>query len=144
MIAKTRVFLDMIRFEHTVFALPFAYLGMVLAAGGWPEVPAYQMSQGARGEAVAILRQRLEISGDMPASGGRYSGQFDAYLTEGVKRFQYRHGLTPTGVIDQPTVYALNVPASAREFTLRGCGHMPTFDDPEQVAGVLLEGSKYG
>jgi 4-hydroxybenzoate polyprenyltransferase len=36
MLAKTRVFLDMIRFEHTVFALPFAYLGMVLAAGGWP------------------------------------------------------------------------------------------------------------
>jgi len=29
-------FLDLIRFEHTVFALPFAYLGMVLAAGGWP------------------------------------------------------------------------------------------------------------
>jgi len=26
----------MIKFEHTVFALPFAYLGMVLAAGGWP------------------------------------------------------------------------------------------------------------
>lgn len=26
----------MIRFEHTVFALPFAYMGMVLAAGGWP------------------------------------------------------------------------------------------------------------
>ena len=36
MLAKARAFLDMIRFEHTVFALPFAYLGMVLAAGGWP------------------------------------------------------------------------------------------------------------
>ena len=31
-----RTFLDMIKFEHTIFALPFAYLGMVLAAGGWP------------------------------------------------------------------------------------------------------------
>lgn len=31
-----RVFLEMIKFEHTVFALPFAYMGMVLAAGGWP------------------------------------------------------------------------------------------------------------
>jgi 4-hydroxybenzoate polyprenyltransferase len=28
--------LDAIKFEHTVFALPFAYLAMVLAAGGWP------------------------------------------------------------------------------------------------------------
>ena len=33
------------------------------------------------------------------------------------------------------------VPASAHEFRLRGCGHMPTWDDPEQVAGVLLAGS---
>lgn len=31
-----RAFLDLIKFEHTVFALPFAYLGMLLAAGGWP------------------------------------------------------------------------------------------------------------
>ena len=29
-------FLDLIKFEHTIFALPFAYLGMVLAARGWP------------------------------------------------------------------------------------------------------------
>jgi pimeloyl-ACP methyl ester carboxylesterase len=30
---------------------------------------------------------------------------------------------------------------SARVITLRGCGHVPTYDDPEQVASVLLEGS---
>ncbi len=36
MLSRTRTFLEMIKFEHTVFALPFAYLGMVLAAGGWP------------------------------------------------------------------------------------------------------------
>jgi 4-hydroxybenzoate polyprenyltransferase len=33
---KLRVFLDLVRFEHTIFALPFAYIGMVLAAGGLP------------------------------------------------------------------------------------------------------------
>ena len=33
---RLRVFFDLVKFEHTVFALPFAYLGMVLAAGGWP------------------------------------------------------------------------------------------------------------
>lgn len=33
--SKLRTFLDMVRFEHTVFALPFAYLGMVLAWGDW-------------------------------------------------------------------------------------------------------------
>jgi pimeloyl-ACP methyl ester carboxylesterase len=29
----------------------------------------------------------------------------------------------------------------ARAITLRDCGHVPTYDDPEQVARVLLEGS---
>ncbi|HZD58288.1 MAG TPA: UbiA-like polyprenyltransferase [Anaerolineales bacterium] len=29
-------FLNLIKFEHTIFALPFAYLGMLLAANGWP------------------------------------------------------------------------------------------------------------
>ncbi len=33
---QLREFLEMIKFEHTIFALPFAYLGMVLATGGWP------------------------------------------------------------------------------------------------------------
>lgn len=32
------------------------------------------------------------------------------------------------------------IPA-ARMITLRGCGHVPTYDDPEQVAQVLLQGS---
>ncbi len=36
-----RTFLDMIKFEHTVFALPFAYLGMCLAAKGWPTLPQF-------------------------------------------------------------------------------------------------------
>lgn len=29
----------MIKFEHTLFALPFAFMGMMLAAEGWPEWP---------------------------------------------------------------------------------------------------------
>jgi 4-hydroxybenzoate polyprenyltransferase len=32
---KIETFLNMIRFEHTIFALPFAYLGMILAWGNW-------------------------------------------------------------------------------------------------------------
>jgi len=31
-----REFFELIKFEHTIFALPFAYLGMLLATGGWP------------------------------------------------------------------------------------------------------------
>ncbi len=36
MFAKLRVYLEMVRFAHTVFALPFAFMGAVLAAGGMP------------------------------------------------------------------------------------------------------------
>jgi len=35
-VSTARRFLDAIKFEHTVFALPFAYIAMVLAADGWP------------------------------------------------------------------------------------------------------------
>lgn len=36
MIKKTRIILEMIKFEHTIFALPFAFTSAVLAAGGLP------------------------------------------------------------------------------------------------------------
>jgi len=36
MLQKLRTYLEMIRFSHTVFALPFAFMGAVLAAGGIP------------------------------------------------------------------------------------------------------------
>ncbi len=35
-LGKVRDFLELVKFEHTIFALPFAYLGMVLAANGLP------------------------------------------------------------------------------------------------------------
>jgi 4-hydroxybenzoate polyprenyltransferase len=37
-LAKIRNYLELIKFEHTLFALPFAYVGMILAAGGWPDI----------------------------------------------------------------------------------------------------------
>jgi len=36
MLQKIRTYLEMVRFSHTVFALPFAFMGAVLAAGGIP------------------------------------------------------------------------------------------------------------
>src|SRR5258708_36138080 len=60
---RTRIFLDAIKFEHTIFALPFAYLGMVLAARaehGWPGldkvVGSAPAMAGARPLAMALNR----------------------------------------------------------------------------------------
>lgn len=33
---KIKIFLDLIKFEHSIFALPFAYLGLFIAEGGFP------------------------------------------------------------------------------------------------------------
>ena len=35
---STRLTLEMIKWEHSIFALPFALTGAVLAAGGWPRL----------------------------------------------------------------------------------------------------------
>jgi 4-hydroxybenzoate polyprenyltransferase len=40
---RFHTFLDMVRFEHTVFALPFAYLGMLLAANYPPVQGSFQL-----------------------------------------------------------------------------------------------------
>src|SRR3954471_1167237 len=37
-LANTRTTLEMIKWEHSIFALPFALCGAMLAAGGWPSV----------------------------------------------------------------------------------------------------------
>lgn len=53
-------FLSFIKFEHTLFALPFAYGGMLLAAGGWPGWRAFLLITlamvGARTAAMAANR----------------------------------------------------------------------------------------
>lgn len=59
-IEKTRHLLEAIKFEHTIFALPFAYLGMVLAARGLPTFGQFfwitVAMAGARSLAMALNR----------------------------------------------------------------------------------------
>jgi 4-hydroxybenzoate polyprenyltransferase len=35
---RVRLALEMVRFSHSVFALPFALLSLFLASGGWPQL----------------------------------------------------------------------------------------------------------
>jgi murein L,D-transpeptidase YcbB/YkuD len=72
------------------------------------------MQGGASGPAVAILRERLTMSGDLKDPDGFSSELFDGALERAVKRFQASNGLSPTGIVDKRTLAALNVPASAR------------------------------
>ena len=59
-LGKLATLLDMIKFEHTIFALPFAYIGMILGAGGLPPVSTFfwitLAMVGARSFAMALNR----------------------------------------------------------------------------------------
>jgi murein L,D-transpeptidase YcbB/YkuD len=81
-------------------------------AGGWPTDIA-AIGPGTKGPAVAKLRKRLAIEGDL--SGGEASGlAWDNGLTAGVKRFQARMGLRQTGIVSGATLKAINIPAKVR------------------------------
>ncbi|ODA68580.1 murein L,D-transpeptidase [Methyloligella halotolerans] len=84
----------------------------IVARGGWPRVPELALRPGSRGDEIVTLHQRLEISGDL--YGQSVPNEYDETLVQAVRRFQESHGLPPTGVIDRPTVDALNVPAEVR------------------------------
>lgn len=85
----------------------------IVASGGWQPIPMLRLKQGTRHRAVVLLRRRLELTRDLPPSG-RQSARYDHRVSEGVRRFQARHGLKATGVLDKSTILALNVPAKAR------------------------------
>src|SRR4051794_26670466 len=98
--------------EHTEQAI--AQFEGIVAKGGWPEVArADRLRLGSRNPAVTALRQRLTISGDLHVHAGG-SDVFDSYVEAGVQRFQARHGLSVDGVIREPTLKSLNVPAAVR------------------------------
>lgn len=89
----------------------------VVSRGGWPQVQSKQkLKIGSRSEAVQVLRQRLVVSGDMPADQLRsgYRDTFDSYVDASVRRFQVRHGLRPDGVVDQTVLDVMNVTADVR------------------------------
>ncbi|MCB1546746.1 MAG: L,D-transpeptidase family protein [Hyphomicrobiaceae bacterium] len=85
----------------------------VVAAGGWRTIPNVQLRSGQTHAAVGLLRARLRLTADIKQDSS-YADYFDHHLERAVKRFQARHGLSPTGVVDKRTIAALNVPAPAR------------------------------
>jgi 4-hydroxybenzoate polyprenyltransferase len=73
---KLRTTLRMIKFEHTLFALPFAFLGAVLAANGIPElrqiIGITFALVGARSAAMTFNRiADREIDAENPRTAGR-------------------------------------------------------------------------
>jgi murein L,D-transpeptidase YcbB/YkuD len=90
-----------------------------VAAGGWPALPTNKaLRAGDDDPAVAILRRRLQLTGELPA-GGPGGTVFDPALDAAVMRFQYKNGLEPNGVVYGITARSLNVSVEARLNQLR-------------------------
>src|SRR5262245_43153786 len=84
----------------------------IVAGGGWRPLPEIELRQGLSHSAVALLRGRLILSGDLRQQGA--SSSFDFYVDKAVRRYQASNGLAPTGIVDKRTIAALNIPAELR------------------------------
>ena len=89
-VAQLRTVLEMIKFEHTVFALPFAFLGMMLAAGGWPSWPTVGWivlaMVGARSAAMGFNRladRRLDADNPRTAERALPAGEVSPLFVGG-------------------------------------------------------------
>ena len=82
--------------------------------GGWNALPGGpELRVGSKSRAVQALRERLVASGDLDPVAGA-GPVFDSFVEAAVRRFQARHGLGQSGVVNEATLTELNVPAAAR------------------------------
>jgi murein L,D-transpeptidase YcbB/YkuD len=96
------------------------YEQFVAMNGSWelPTRETFGLQLGDSRRAVALLKRRLMINGDM-ALENRVNDEFDSRLDAAVRLFQARHGLVINGRVDEATFYALSVPTEYRLNQLR-------------------------
>ncbi len=88
----------------------------IAAQGGWPTIPpGPNLKKGTKDRRVAVLRQRLAITGYLDSGiAANPSLVYDEPTVQAVRQFQSRHRLKPDGVVDGATLEALNLPAAQR------------------------------
>jgi murein L,D-transpeptidase YcbB/YkuD len=81
----------------------------------WPTIPTTKklLHLGSRENAVLLVKQRLKTSHDLQDTNPQ-TDIFDKDLTQAVKIFQWRHGLTADGVIGADTRNAMNISPDTR------------------------------
>src|SRR5262249_58549537 len=83
----------------------------IVARGGWPQVTgAERLRIGVRHPAIAALRQRLLIVGDLEANAGG-GDVYDSYVGAAGRRFQARHRLPVDVVVPGQPPRPLHCPA---------------------------------
>jgi L,D-transpeptidase YcbB len=105
------------------------------ANGGFPKVPKGTYKKGAQNKGVAFLNRRLFMDGYLrkEALDPQYIDRVTSATVDAVTRFQRNMGLAATGLVDGPTLAAMNVPASARIATIDA--NIPRFEVYAQDLG---------
>lgn len=119
------------RVQHTLAA----YRELAALYPDWPPLPAVHgggVLAGAPYQGAALLRERLQLLGDLDPEADVPTGSDNVYTAElaaGIRRFQSRHGLAENGALDPPTLAALGVPNRRRvqqlELTLERLRWLP-------------------
>ena len=83
-------------------------------SGGWQPIPATAkgLKKGSSSPAVAALKKRLQLTGDL--TGGDTTAVYNDSVVTAIKNYQQRHGLLPSGVVNDSTIQSLNVPVEKR------------------------------
>ena len=92
----------------------------ISAQGGWPNIPdGPTLRPGDSDDRLPVLARRLAITGDLEnRESFAVLTVYDEFLSEGVKRFQARHGIDVDGIIGPASLRALNIPVEQRVKTL--------------------------
>ncbi len=112
-------FFKMIRPSHKFYYRLMDALKLYISIrkqGGWSVVPSGPaLRMGDKDERVEWIRKRLSITGETGNPGFSVPlDSFDESLSEGVRKFQKRHGLETDGVVGAKTLAAMNVSVEDR------------------------------
>jgi murein L,D-transpeptidase YcbB/YkuD len=154
---------------HRVKATLAQYRELARLNPQWQPLPmpprGARLAAGSTYDGAALLRERLQLLGDLEArpeaKDGQPDGTYTPALAAGVKRFQSRHGFEEDGMLGASTLAALAVPPAARvqqlELTLERLRWLPAqrkgrmvvvnlpayrlwaFDSSSGAAGLPLE-----
>ena len=111
---KDDKYFDDINDDYKALKTELAKYLQIVKSGGWPQITAdaKTLKKGASSPQIVLLKKRFQISGDMQAQDT--SDVFDDTLTQAIKLFQQRLGLTQDGVITQSLLDNINIPAQQR------------------------------
>jgi L,D-transpeptidase YcbB len=93
----------------------------IAAEGGFPKVPKGTYKKGAKNKNVIALNQRLFMDGYLrkEAVNPDFADRVTSATVDAVTRYQRNMGLAATGVVDGPTLAAMNVPVTERMRTMQ-------------------------